>query len=675
MTPGAVEAFRRPWAIATLAGAVVVTVIDAALLQRSKSYFTGGFLSVDYLDGWVDVALFVGTSLLVDGAFVGLVTGVVVWALSRSRLSAEASVLAGAIAGIAPLLVADVFSYQILQYLGDAFDFGLMLDLTGGNIFELLAVSSTHLVGVGLLALAAGGAAGGLIWAANRYWGPRATAALPARTLVMPLAFALAGCVSLTAAANASDSLENGLLRKPAARVFASLINIVSDVDRDRFGVVGRTTDPDPFDGSVFPYAADIPGNGIDEDGIAGDLPREAGTLEQPVLPTTGWQRRPDVVLIVLESFRADLVGARLNGKPITPVIDAVAARGVSLDAAFSHNGYTVQSRHHLFTGSLLAVPARTTLVDDFLANGYRVGYFSAQDESFGGQAYDVGFTRATVSSDSRMDRARRYSPSTTPGSLVIPATVVQERLQGFLQTYGSGPAPLFVYVNFQETHFPYSHPGVETLISPVRLDRGSIAPANREALWDTYANTAAYVDRAIGQVLEAMRQARGVEPGIVITADHGESLFDEGFLGHGYALNDVQTRVPLVVANLPMRLEEPFGQKDLRGALGAALQQPPAVPGVPTVRSVSGRAVFQYLGDLSRPRQIAFLQDGKRLVYDFRSRRVGRRDSGWSPPSDLPDVELNAFLTLVHLWEAMNLAHRGPLPIQEQRPAARVLP
>ena len=49
--------------------------------------------------------------------------------------------------------------------------------------------------------------------------------------------------------------------------------------------------------------------------------------------------------------------------------------------------------------------------------------------------------------------------------------------------------------------------------------------------------------------------------------ADHGESLFDEGFLGHGYALNDAQTRIPLIVSGLPLRLVEPFGQVDLRDA------------------------------------------------------------------------------------------------------------
>src|SRR5688572_6949029 len=658
----ALTLFRRSWVLATAIGAVLITLFDAALLQQSRSYFTGGFLSIDYLQGPVDVVVFLVTSLFVDAAFVGLVTAVAAWALSRSRLRPQAAVLAGALAGTSLLLAADVASYQILRYLGDAFDLALMFDLTGRSISEMFAVASTHRAAVAHVALVAGGAAAGGIWAANRHWKHHARVRFPARVLMIPAVVALFGTAVLTAAANASDTLENGLLRKPAGRAMAMVVNAVTDVDRDRFGAVGRSVDPDPFDGSVFPYAVDLPGNGVDEDGIAGDLPREAAVFEETPLQTREWRRRPDVVLIVLESFRADVVGARLNGKPVTPVIDAVVGRGASVDAAFSHNGYTIQSRHHLFTGSLLAVPSKTTLIDDFLANGYRVGYFSAQDESFGGAAYDVGFARATVASDARADRARRYSTSTTAGSLVVPSTVVQERIGQFLDTYGPGEAPLFLYVNFQETHFPYSHPGIETLISPARLDRSRIGPDQRAALWETYLNTAATVDRAVGEVLEAVRRARRAEPGVVITADHGESLFDEGFLGHGYALNDVQTRVPLVVANLPMDLQQPFGQAELRAALGSALQKGPEVSSMPTVSPAANRVVFQYLGDLSRPRQIAFLQNGERTVYDFRSRRLRVANGPWSTADDLTGSHREIFHRLVHWWEAIGLARRDNL-------------
>ncbi|HUE88990.1 MAG TPA: sulfatase-like hydrolase/transferase [Vicinamibacterales bacterium] len=651
----------------TAGGAVVVTACDAVLLQQSKNYFTGGFLSVDHLERPLDIALFLGSSLVVDAAFIGLTTALVAWLL-RSRLRPPARVFAGALAGTSLLVVADIISYGVLRYLGDVFDFELMFDLTGRSVAEILAVSSSHLVVPVLLIVAAAAVLTSVVWAANRYWVKTPPATFPARVLIAPVLFAICGAVVLTAASNGSDILENGLLRKPAGRALAFVVTRATDVDRDGFGAIGRNADPAPFDPAIFPYAPDVPGNGIDENGVGGDLPLAHAAYDEPSYATVVWKRRPDVVLVVLESFRADLVGAREGGVAVTPVIDALSAGGVAVARAFSHNGYTVQSRHHLFTGSLLAVPTDSTIIDDFLRNGYRVGYFSGQDESFGGAKYDVGFTRATMAVDARADRARRYSTATTPGSLAVPAPVVQERVGEFLQQHGAADAPLFLYVNFHDTHFPYSRPGLETLTSGERLPRARIAPAARDALWRTYANTAANVDRAIGELIDAVRRARGSEPGIVITADHGESLFDEGFLGHGYALNDVQTRIPLVVANLPLVLPEPFGQVDLRRAINSAFEQPGPLTGVPHVELAPDREIFQYLGDLSRPRQIAFLLKAGRLIYDFRTARVQVPGDQWRLPSELSGVSRDMFLRLVWQWEAMSLARLAHV---ESEPAA----
>jgi predicted AlkP superfamily pyrophosphatase or phosphodiesterase len=195
-------------------------------------------------------------------------------------------------------------------------------------------------------------------------------------------------------------------------------------------------------------------------------------------------------------------------------------------------------------------------------------------------------------------------------------------------------------------------------LVSDVRLARDRIAPDQRTALWATYVNTAANVDRAIGTVLERIRQVRGRDPAVVITADHGESLFDEGFLGHGHALNDVQTRVPLVVANLPMRVPEPFSHIDLRSALNAALTVAPEAAATP-VFAPTDRPVFQYLGDLRRPRQIAWYRAGARFIYDFRTGGVQAWDEGWRPPSQLAPAEYAEFERLIHQWEWINLARR----------------
>ena len=120
----------------------------------------------------------------------------------------------------------------------------------------------------------------------------------------------------------------------------------------------------------------------------------------------------------------------------------------------------------------------------------------------------------------------------------------------------------------------------------------------------------------------------------MIVTSDHGESLFDEGFLGHGYALNDVQTRIPFIVANLPMIVEEPFAQRDFRDALGAALRVPAAAPSTPRLQQENSREVFQYLGNLNRPRQIGSLRESLRTIYDFRSRRVWVAGGEWRRPA-----------------------------------------
>jgi hypothetical protein len=180
--------------------------------------------------------------------------------------------------------------------------------------------------------------------------------------------------------------------------------------------------------------------------------------------------------------------------------------------------------------------------------------------------------------------------------------------------------------------------------------------------------NTAANIDRAIGDLLAAVRTARGGEPAVIVTADHGESLFDEGFLGHGYVLNDVQTRVPLVVAGLPMVIEEPFGQQDLRAAIGAALRTAAEQPALPRVVRAGDREVFQYLGRLHRPRQIAFLRTGGRTMYDFRTGRVQLAGGTWQAPGDLAGEARAEFLRLVHHWERLLLMRRAPAAAPETR-------
>ena len=167
---------------------------------------------------------------------------------------------------------------------------------------------------------------------------------------------------------------------------------------------------------------------------------------------------------------------------------------------------------------------------------------------------------------------------------------------------------------------------------------------------------------RGRGDRRAARRRAagrRGREPGVIVLSDHGESLFDEGFLGHGYALNDAQTRIPLIVSGIPLEIVEPFGQADLRDAVRAALSSPSG-HGLPSVEQDAARRVFQYLGNIDSPAQIGLTSLSRRVCYDFRSQRARIGDSPWQRPEALEGDAENEFLSLVRLWERMLAARRA---------------
>jgi glucan phosphoethanolaminetransferase (alkaline phosphatase superfamily) len=661
---GVGSAWRNDWLTITSAATIMASLADVALLHRAQSYFTGGFLSVNHISSVPQAVGFTAGSLIADFAACGVIVAFAMWVAARLGAGRRTALSIALVAALLPIAVSDFVSYRLASFLGDTFDLNLMFNLAGRDPAELLAVSSEHLGAVAALAGAGCVLLVGLIVVWRRRRTP-STGHLVApsfgRAMAMPLLLFVVGVVSTTAFRHADDVLDNGLRRKPSGRVLGSIATTLSDVDRDGFGLLGRPADPAIFDAAIQPYALDVPGNGIDEDGVAGDLPAGTPAYVEPPVPSAPWVSRPDVVLIVLESFRADARGATLAGRPVTPVLDALAARGVSSALAFSHNGYTVQSRHHLFSGSVANLRGTTSLIDDFKAQGYETAYFSGQDEFFGGPALGVGFERADVHYHARDDIDRRYSTFSTPGSLALPSDVVTEKVTRFLRTRSSA-RPLFLYVNFHDTHFPYHYGGIAPLLPSPVLTQFEITPDRAGAVREMYLNTAANVDRAIGVVLDVARGSLASEPGVLVLSDHGESLFDEGFLGHGYALNTAQTRIPLIAANLPIALPEPFGQSDLRDALNDGLATRGA-SATPIIERDADRGVFQYLGSVERPAQIGLRFTASQILYDFRTGQVRTSAGPWQRQADLNPAETASFVRLIHLWERMLLA-RPPAAI-----------
>lgn len=648
---------RQNWVTATLVAASVISLADGILLQLRRDFFTGGFLSEDAATTWASRLLFGVCSLIVDaGAAAPLAWGAA-WLLggwpARRGLR---TVVVAALAAL-PFLFIDVVSYEIVRFLGDTFDAGLMFDLVGRRLDEVAVVMSGQWGRVAALALSAVTGAALVMWLfvrARRSAAVPGGARLPRQELTWVALLALVGLVVCVLGRLVSPVVDNGLRRKPSGRVGLAVVATLSDVDRDGFGWTSPVADPWPFDGTRHPYAIDVPGNAVDENGLAGDLPD--GATSPAAAEPRPFARTPPVMLVVLESVRADVVGLHVNGRPVTPTLDALARAGLSHPRAYSHNGYTVQSRYHLMAGSLVN-GFGGALLDDFARNGYETAYFSGQDESFGisGARFDSGFARADVRYDARQDRERRASTYSTPGSLLVPGTIVLERLAAFLA--GRGPSrPLFLVLGIGDTHFPYAHSDMEPLLGVEPLPRADIVPERRNDLLETYAQAVSNVDATIGKAMSLVEAHTGVAPAVVVVSDHGESLFDEGFLGHGYALNDAQTRVPLVTAGLDLQLPDPFGQADLRASLLAALSRPASSTG-PRLVPRGDLGVVQYLGVFERARQLAVVGTDGRASFDLRTGMWRDRDGPARAVTGLSGRERDTWRQLVHFWERSRLS------------------
>ena len=644
------------WRRVTLSAAACITLLEAILLQRKYGLFTGGFLVTGFghaLDG----IAFLGLSGLLNVTVAAPLTLVALGAMRPLRLHRAATLIAAACAAVLPLAVSDFIIYNVWQYLGDAFDFRLMSNLTGRRPSEVFAVAAP-LMSRPLFVLALAVAAiASLTWLVHRLsHGPAQPVVLPSRGAVAQrcLTLVLLSSICVITVSMTSEAMGIGIRRIPSGQLFIAALNRLSDIDRDGYGVLQSPRDQAPFDSTIQPYAVDRPGNDIDEDGIGGDLPAawHSGAIASTI-PHAAWPTRPPVILFVLESLRADAVGAVYEGRRVTPVMDSLAAEGVRVEDAWSHNGVTSQSRYHILTGSLVYGRGDSTLLDDFKDHGYDVAYFSGQNDDFGSLGID--YHRLDKYYDARQDMQFRYSTSRSPGSLAVPHTVVERRIGEYLAARDR-KEPLFLYVNFHDTHYPYTHAALENLLGVELLPPSLISPGRRAELRRTYLNATANVDRAIGRVIAGVQAHTGQRPAVVILSDHGESLFEQGFLGHGYALNDAQTRIPLIASGLPLTITVPFGQSDLRRLMNEGMTEGADIDKRPTVRQSREARVFQYLGILDTPLQIGWMTASGPFTYDFRTERATVWD-GVVSPRDLTGQPQRMFEELVYTFESILLA------------------
>lgn len=605
----------RPWCPLALAF-LVTLALELALVERKYGVFAGGFGASHVIDRPAEAGLFLLVLLAAHSILIGLLY-LLIRALHQRRRDGPVfllNFLFFAVGGFAAALIA---KFEALSYFSDALGFELIKSLGGGSLAE----AALYVASEGALMLV--GAAGAMLawWLALRLarrWLPETvpTAALKWRHLLwpgLPLPF-------LLFAAGGAPDARYALARFTAPGLAFQGLGRASDFDRDGYSWFTPQRDWAPFDSTRHPFVLDVPDNGVDEDGYGGDFRFAGGPpgFPAPVIPD-----RKHVVLVVLESARGDAVGRIVDGRPLTPVMNALARKGSYAREAYSHVGFTTESLKSLFTGDLAPKPGSPSLFRDFKSNGYRIGVFSGQAERFGGIAETAGMKEtADVFVDAETLKSERAFSFAATASLLLDGKKVLRAFEGAFGSAEGWRRPTFAYLNFQEAHFPYAHPGMPQILPGRPIPRGEIGPANRDWVERTYWNAIAYDDWLVGRLVERLKRL-GVwdDTLLIVTADHGESLFDDAFLGHGHVINRQQTQIPLILSRPGLDIARPIGLSDYRALILRSLGAK-----VPQRRG----PVFQHVSALGAPAAIGLVGAGEAwTTFQLETEEVGFSESG----------------------------------------------
>lgn len=249
---------------------------------------------------------------------------------------------------------------------------------------------------------------------------------------------------------------------------------------------------------------------------------------------------QPNVILITLDTVRADRMGFLGSKKGLTPHLDALAAQGVVFEHAYSQAPITPVSHATILTGTFPQyhgirnfgdrLPPSVPFLPDILhARGYHTGAFVgsiildpkngfASGFERGFDVYNAGFHRQKTGERREASMQRR-------GEVTLGYV-----LQWLGQQQGS---PFFLWFHLWDAHDPYNPP------EPFR-SRFPNAPYN---------GAIAYVDDIVGKLLDYLRSQGLYDNALIaVAADHGESLGDHGELTHSIFLYDATIHVPLLL-------------------------------------------------------------------------------------------------------------------------------
>src|SRR3954471_16169762 len=264
---------------------------------------------------------------------------------------------------------------------------------------------------------------------------------------------------------------------------------------------------------------------------------KTAAGVELGQLPGGVARDRLNLVIVTLDTTRADRIGAYGSHEVETPTIDRLASEGVLFEQAVSAAPLTLPAHSSLFTGEFppehgvrdnggfFLGPEQVTLAEVLKGRGYRTGGFVAAYVLASKWGINQGFD--TYFDDFDLSQVRAVSLS----AIQRPANEVLDKALPWIEQ--SSSAPFFAWIHLYDPHAPYRPP----------------EPFATKYKGHPYNGEIAFADSQIARLISTL-QARGLydRTVIVVMGDHGESLGDHGESAHGFFVYNSVTHVPLVI-------------------------------------------------------------------------------------------------------------------------------
>jgi choline-sulfatase len=298
--------------------------------------------------------------------------------------------------------------------------------------------------------------------------------------------------------------------------------------------------------------------------------------------------QHPNVILITVDTTRADRMGFLGSTRGLTPNLDAMARDGTAFTRAYSHVPLTTASHATILTGTYpqynhvndFGVPLAAGLpyLPDILhEHGYRTAAFvgslildpiagTAPGFDRGFDVYDAGF-RIKTAKDNRYDTVERR------------AGVVVAHALAWLKKRPAVAPPFFLWVHLYDPHDPYDPP-----------------EPYKSKFADPYDGEIAYADAMLGKLFAALKATELYQGSVIaMMADHGEAFGEHGERTHGMFLYDETIHVPLLIKLPGSAVRTPKHKQKSEGRVGLVDVTPTIleVTGIPIPKEIQGQSLL----------------------------------------------------------------------------------